>query len=138
MPDLDVALPVGGRLVVAANLLLGRAETPASEAATAELVDMLDGWDGLGVFVIAGGLVDASDERNTRQAAMSAHPRLANAINAFASGEGRRVIVLPDDADALDVTVQTGAGERRVRIQPTLDNASAVLAEGCVGVVGGG
>ncbi len=138
MSDLDVALPLGGRLVVAANLLLGRTETPASEAATAELVDMLDGWDGRGLFVIAGGLTDPSDGRNTRKAALVAHPRLANALDAFQRGEGRQVIVLPDDADAIDVTVETGAGERRVRIQPVCDDASLALAGGVTGVISGG
>jgi lysylphosphatidylglycerol synthetase-like protein (DUF2156 family) len=138
MSDLDVTLPLGGRLVIAANLLLGRAETPASEAATAELVDMLDAWDGIGLFVIAGGLVDPGDERNTRSAAMAAHPRLSRAMEAFTKAAGRQVVVLPDDADALNVTVETGAGERRVRIQAGPADAGAVLGGGCAGVVTGG
>ena len=114
MSAVAVELPLGGRLVVAANLRLGRAETAATEAAVSELVELLDGWDGTGVFVIAGGLLDDTDEKVTLAAARSAYPRLTGALDSFAAHEGRQVFVLPQDADALDVSVRTGAGIRRV------------------------
>jgi lysylphosphatidylglycerol synthetase-like protein (DUF2156 family) len=137
---LAVELPLGGRLVVAANLRLGRKATGPSEAATNELVELLDAWDGFGVFVIAGGLLDAVDEKATLAAAYDAHPRPAAALRSFAASDGRRVFILPDDADALDVDVHTGAGLRRVRVCPGGDSAEArrLIAVGYVGLIAGG
>ncbi len=139
MDRLALDVPLGGRLVVAANLLLGRVEEPAIEAATNELVELLDAWDGAGVCVIAGGFLDDSDPRNTRAAALAAYPRLAGALDAFGRGDGRRVVVLPDDAQAIDVTVATGRGERRVRIEASTAASAvdAVLSDGYCGVIVG-
>jgi lysylphosphatidylglycerol synthetase-like protein (DUF2156 family) len=137
---LDVAVPLGGRILVVADLLLGRASTAASEVATAELAGALDGWDGPGLVVFAGGLFDLlGDPKNTPSAALAAHPRLAGALSAFTESPVRRVICLPGSRDSrlgwdekvrgevaaagidlactIDAVVATGEGERRVRVE---------------------
>lgn len=98
MGDLDVALPVGGRLVVAH--LPTEGNTAGSDASVAELIEMLDAWDGVGVFVIVGGAID--------------NARLKAAVDAFGKAEGRSVVVVEH---GLDVIVTTGAGEHRVRVE---------------------
>jgi lysylphosphatidylglycerol synthetase-like protein (DUF2156 family) len=128
----EVAVPLGGRVLVVADLLLGRTSTAASEVATAELAGALDGWDGPGLLVFAGGLVDLlADPRNTPAAALAAHPRLAGALASFLARPARQVVCLAGSRDArlttvpgmqlapvLDVLVTTGEGERRVRVEP--------------------
>ncbi|MEY2399050.1 MAG: lysyl-tRNA synthetase, class [Actinomycetota bacterium] len=140
MDKLSVHLPLGGRLVVAANLFLARKATPSSEAATSELVDLLDAWDGIGVVVFAGGLLDPSDEKNTRTAAFDAHPRLAAALAAFSSAPGRSVFVLPDDGTAIDVDVATGTGDHKIRIERGGDERDARrwMSAGYAGLIAGG
>ncbi|MCU1485894.1 MAG: hypothetical protein JWN67_2640 [Actinomycetia bacterium] len=137
----EVAVPLGGRILVVADLLLGRTSSAASEVATAELATALDGWDGPGLLVFAGGLLDLlADERNTPSAVLAAHPRFAAALAAFAARPARQVVCLPGSRDAriawdervgkelaglgievaptLDALVATGEGEHRVRIEP--------------------
>ncbi|MCU1380691.1 MAG: hypothetical protein JWN29_3674 [Acidimicrobiales bacterium] len=134
-------MPLGGRVLVVADLLLGRTSTAASEVATAELAAALDGWDGPGVVVFAGDLFDLlGDEHATPSAGLAAHPRLAVALRAFLGRPARRAICLPGSRDArlawddrlaadlatgsgvevavaVDAVVATGEGERRVRIE---------------------
>ena len=134
-----VELPLGGRLVVVGNLNLGRKSTPSSEAATNELVALLDSWDGPGLFLIAGNYLDDSDDKNSRSAAFDAHPRLAAAMRAFGEDNARSVFVMPDDASAIDVSVTTGAGVRRVRVAVAGDvnDARRFVADQYVGLVVG-
>lgn len=137
---LEVAVPLGGRVLVVADLLLGRSSTPASEVATAEVAAALDAWDGPGLVVFAGGLLDLlGDDRTTPSSALAAHPRLAGALREFTIRPARRTICVPGSRDArlawderaraelaglgievapaLDVLVATGDGERRVRVE---------------------
>ncbi|HUI03974.1 MAG TPA: phosphatidylglycerol lysyltransferase domain-containing protein, partial [Acidimicrobiales bacterium] len=94
------------------------------------------------VVVVAGNLVDPRDGRGVAgatAAALDAHPRLAGALEAFLAGEDRRVVVIPGEADgalaaepeallsrgievapALDLSLATGAGTRRVRVEGRL------------------
>ncbi|MCU1375559.1 MAG: hypothetical protein JWO68_2845, partial [Actinomycetia bacterium] len=141
MEPLEVAVPLGGRVLVVADLLLTPASTPASEVAGAELAAALDGWDGPGVVVFAGNLFDLlGDERTTPAGALAAHPRLAGALAAFLDRPARQAVCLPGSRDArlawdeclaaglsaeagvvvacaVDAVVTTGEGERRVRIE---------------------
>lgn len=138
----EVELPLGGRVLVVADLLLGRSSTSSSDVATAELAATLTGWDGPGLFVVAGGFVDLlGEDRATPSAALAAHPRLAGALRAFTSSPVRRAICLPGGRDGrlgwdarlqaelaqdagvevafvLDLVAETGEGPRRVRIEP--------------------
>ena len=72
MPDVtEVDLPLGGRVLVVADVLLSRKSTPASEVATAEIASTLSAWDGPGLFVVAGNLFDLlGDERCTPASAL--------------------------------------------------------------------
>jgi lysylphosphatidylglycerol synthetase-like protein (DUF2156 family) len=102
VPDVaTVEVPLGARVVVAAELLLGRTATPSSEVATAELATVLDAWEGPGAVIFAGGLLDLlGDARNTPAAAFGVHRRLATAVREFAAPEGRRVVCIPGARDA--------------------------------------
>ena len=146
LPDqLDIRVPVGGRVLVASDLLLGAEATPASLAATTELGQALDAWDGAGVVVVAGNLLDmcvpdAGGRAASPGTALGAHQRLVRSLTRFGGPEGRRIVVIPGSRDralawddeaagqvrallgaelalAVDLVVETGAGIRRVRVE---------------------
>src|SRR3989442_12475864 len=96
MEPLDLSVPLGGRVLVVADMLLGRTSSPSSEVAASEVAGALAGWDGPGVVVFAGGLFDMlGDDRNSPSLALAAHPRLAGALRAFTAEPNRRTICLP-------------------------------------------
>src|SRR5580658_2886597 len=103
-PDiLTVPVDVGRRALVVANLGLKREATPATTWASSGLARVLDGWDGPGLVVVAGNLLDLTGESDTSSAAsaaLAAHPRLARALETFASSDDRRVICIPGSTDA--------------------------------------
>ncbi|HEX9531035.1 MAG TPA: hypothetical protein VF954_07845, partial [Acidimicrobiales bacterium] len=140
-----VEVPVGGRVMVVSDLRLGRDATPASAAAVAGLAQAIDAWDGPGVLVFAGGLFDLLTggplHPGAAAAALAAHPKLAGAVTGFCGAERRRILVLPGSRDgrlawdestrdavasglgaevalAVELEVATGAGLRRVRVEP--------------------
>ncbi|HET9078309.1 MAG TPA: phosphatidylglycerol lysyltransferase domain-containing protein [Acidimicrobiales bacterium] len=139
IPDLlEVGVPVGGRVMVAADLHLTKAPSAAQLAASGELAAAIEAATGPGVLVLAGNLVDSGVDVG---AALAAHPRLSGDIAAYAAGPGRRVVVLPGDRDvrlawsapaqqavrqalgaelalAVDLCIATGAGEKKVRVEP--------------------
>ncbi|MDQ1438843.1 MAG: lysyl-tRNA synthetase, class [Acidimicrobiaceae bacterium] len=136
-----VELPVGGRLLVAADLRLGREATAASDVAASQLAAAVKACDGPATVVMAGGMFDlVNDDKNTPAAALAAHPRLAGALAEFAAGEGHRLICIPGVVDrklawdrsaqeglssavgatvgcGVEVAAVTGRGTRKVRIQ---------------------
>ncbi|MGI8493350.1 MAG: bifunctional lysylphosphatidylglycerol flippase/synthetase MprF [Acidimicrobiales bacterium] len=139
MPDLlRLEVPVGGRVLVAANLSLGT-EMPAGCASTiAELAQAIDAWNGPGVLIFNGNLIDAGTDAS---AALGGQQRLVEAVRSFAASPGRRVVVLPGDRDAslgwdagaqqevrdrlhaelafaLELKAHTGRGERLVHVEP--------------------
>jgi lysylphosphatidylglycerol synthetase-like protein (DUF2156 family) len=124
--------------MVISDLHLGKEPTAAQLAASAELAAAIEAATGPGVLILAGNLIDSG---TNHKAALSAHARLSGAIATFARAEARRVIVLPGDRDvrlawsepcqgavraslgaelalAVDLRIQTGAGERKVRVEP--------------------
>ncbi len=140
-----MALPIGGRALVVSDLFLQGVETPASKNAVAALVAALSAVPADGVLVVAGNAFDLLGEKPEPSgvaAALAAHPSLAAALSSFTSEPGlcRRVIFLPGlrdraiyhDADeaaclgplgaevalAAEITVETGAGPRPVRVEP--------------------
>ncbi|HZT66563.1 MAG TPA: phosphatidylglycerol lysyltransferase domain-containing protein [Acidimicrobiales bacterium] len=136
---LEVSVPVGGRVVVVSDLLLTGEATTASTSATAGLAQAVSAWEGPGVLVIAGNLLDLLADGRAG-AALDAHPGLASAVAAFAAGAGRRVVCVPGSRDgrlawdaraagavasrlgaelalAVDLRVDTGAGTRLVRVE---------------------
>ena len=106
---LDIAVPLGRRVLVVANLGLASVATPATAWAAAGLAGVLDGWDGPGVVAVAGNLVAGGDGSGSNgaepdcataaRAAMDAHPRLAEALARFTADAERRVVLVPGDAE---------------------------------------
>lgn len=109
VPDLiEVDVPVGGRVMVVADLHLSRDPSPGQLVAAGELSAAIAAATGPGILVLAGNLFDATttepsappDPTSAYKAAMAAHSRLCGGIADYARGPGRRVILLPGDRDA--------------------------------------
>ena len=139
IPDLlSVHIPVGGRVVVLADLHLRQDPTAEQLAATGELAVAIEAATGPGVLIIAGNLFDSGIDP---QAALAAHARLGRDIAEYAAEPGRRVVVLPGDRDrrlawsrpcqaaltaqlgaelalAVELSIDTGVGVRLVRVEP--------------------
>jgi lysylphosphatidylglycerol synthetase-like protein (DUF2156 family)/UDP-2,3-diacylglucosamine pyrophosphatase LpxH len=134
-----VDVPVGGRVLVVADLLLEREPTAASSSAVGELAKAIDAWTGPGVLVVSGNLFDLLGSTRDPGQALAAHPRLAASLKGFCS-EGRRVLVIPGSHDgrlgwdakaakvvgeelrgevarAVELVLHTGAGPRKVRVE---------------------
>lgn len=97
---LALRVPVGRRVLVAANLRLDTEAAGTGAWAWAALARALDTWAGPGTLVLAGGLGAGCDGGGeapgpTLRGTLEAHPRLAEALAAFRGGEDRRVIYLP-------------------------------------------
>src|SRR3954464_7125268 len=97
VPDLvEVAVPVGGRVLVCSDLHLAREATTASTAAATELAQPVEAWAGPGVFVLAGDCFELLEGRVTDpRPALQTHTRLAAALKEFAEAPGRRGGGLP-------------------------------------------
>jgi lysylphosphatidylglycerol synthetase-like protein (DUF2156 family) len=141
IPDLlTVEIPVGGRVLVTSDLRLTVSPSPSQTASVTELSQAIVAWAGPGVLVFNGNLVAGAADGETDRI-LAAHPRLLAAVQAFAAGPGRRVVILPGDRDAalawsagarraacgtlaaevalgLELLVRTGAGARLVRVEP--------------------
>ena len=139
IPDLlTLEVPVGGRVMVVADLRLTREPGPAESIAVSEVASAVEAATGPGVLVFAGNLFDSGVEP---KAALAVHSRLASDVAAYAGGPGRKVVVLPGDRDArlawsqpcqgalagqlgaqialeLELDIATGAGGRKVRVEP--------------------
>ena len=148
MPDeIAIPVPVGARVLVVSELHLTREVTPASGQAAAELARAIDAWTGPGVLIFNGGTLDLLTPEQVPgrlvdpRLVLSAHPKLLATVVAFAGGPGRRVVYLPGSRDgrvawdpraaavvreelkaelslAAELTIDTGAGPRLVRVEP--------------------
>ncbi len=148
-PDVvTLVVPLGARVLVAADLRLSGAATPASAEVSVALARAVRAWSGPGVLIFNGGLFAApatgdlgAGDLGTGDA-LAAHPGLTEAVATFsAGGAARRVLALPGDADAAlawspgaravlaeqlgaevalaaDLHISTAAGTRRVRVEP--------------------
>jgi hypothetical protein len=108
---LTVPVGVGRRALVVANLGLKPEATSATTWAAAGLARALDTWEGPGLVVIAGNLLDVTGEPDAASAAVAAldaHPRVARALESFAGGDDRRVVSIPGTGDS---AVATGAAD---------------------------
>lgn len=143
VPDL-VAIGVvsGSRVLVVGDLALSQTSCDASEAFAAEFARTLADVHGPGALILAGNTFDLIGDALVDPArALSAHARLSDAILAFSTRDDRRVVLLPGDRDgclawnpaavatvgkrigaevalAAEVTLHTGDGDRRVRVEP--------------------
>src|SRR4051794_26703317 len=165
-----VEVAPGTRMLVISDLGLAWRPTDTSLAIAAELAAALDTWVGPGVLVGNGDVFDfAEDTQRDPGRIIDAHPRLAASLARFAAAPGRRIVVLVGTSDALLATdekaaqvlrgryhaeigcsaelhIETGAGERAVRIEhgtalATNDGAHAeaerVIAAGGAGLISG-
>ncbi|MEA2827220.1 MAG: lysyl-tRNA synthetase, class [Actinomycetota bacterium] len=142
VPDLiEVDLDAGTRALVVSDLHLEKDPTRSSTSVTTELGAVLDDWEGPGVVVFAGDMIELlATTANSPQRALAAHPRLASAAARFAATPGRRVICLVGNHDAqlawdrraagqlregigaelalaAELRFETGRGRRRVRVE---------------------
>jgi lysylphosphatidylglycerol synthetase-like protein (DUF2156 family) len=145
---LAVDVPMGGQALIVAELRLAPRATSTSTQICADLAEALGVWHGPGVIVVAGGLFAVAEEIGGAGAAeeadptpaLSAHPRLVEALVRFTREPGRRVVVIPGSSDswlawsteagevltrrlgaevalAVDLRVHTASGLRRVRVE---------------------
>ncbi len=124
--------------MVVADLHLSNDPSRAESTAANEIASAVEAATGPGVLIFAGNLFASGVEPAQ---ALAAHARLAEDIAAYAAGPNRRVVVLPGDRDsrlawsetcqqrlhqrlgaevalAAELAISTGAGERRVRVEP--------------------
>jgi lysylphosphatidylglycerol synthetase-like protein (DUF2156 family) len=147
IPDLlEVDVPIGGRVMVMADLHLTPDPTPGHLAAISEMAASIEAASGPGVLIFAGNLFDSPtgappSEPPDPAAVLGAYGRLAADIAAYSAGSGRRVVVLPGDRDvhlasaqpaqavlrarlgaeialAAELRIDTGAGLKTVRVEP--------------------
>lgn len=98
IPDLvDIDLPVGSRTLVIADVRLSCTASAGEAERDGVLARKIAGETSPGALVIAGNLLDAQGDP---AAALDAHPELRDAISSYASGELRRVVILPGDRDS--------------------------------------
>jgi lysylphosphatidylglycerol synthetase-like protein (DUF2156 family) len=139
---LVVPVGVGRRVVVAANFGLTGQATAATTWAVSGFARTLDSWDGPGLVVVAGNLLDlggAADPAGEAADALAAYPRLTESLRRFSAGADRRTVCVPGSADAalgapgaarsvveelgievapsVDLHLATAAGTRKVRIE---------------------
>jgi lysylphosphatidylglycerol synthetase-like protein (DUF2156 family) len=157
--DVDsMSVGLGERVLVVANLCLPEEATPDSTAASRELARVVRSWNGPGVVIVAGGLLEARACQDLASAlgALSSHQELASALADFGQAPGRRLVVLVREdevgllagkaaheamarigahvARALDLDMETSTGHRLVRVVPEADGtvADGTVADGTV------
>jgi lysylphosphatidylglycerol synthetase-like protein (DUF2156 family) len=121
-----VGIPRGSRALVVSDLLLPAQITDASAATSAALAAELEAWQGPGVLVVAGNLVEptaTTDVARLVQTALDAHDRLRDAIGAFCAAEGRRGLVLPGwrDAELADVPARQRLARLGLEVVPAVE-----------------
>ncbi len=97
--QIDVELPVGGRMVVVSDLHLAPVATQRSTAVADELTKLLDAWSGPGLFIIAGDGFELLAGPPDIDAILDSHEQLTEAASRFAAQEGRRIVVLSGNHD---------------------------------------
>lgn len=142
VPDLvDVAVPLGGRVLVCSDLHLGERADAATEHVAASIARAIGERPGPGVVILDGDCFELLGERHRDPArALAAHPRLSAALRDFAAGPNRRVVVVAGNHDgalawqtsaatalrrqigaevalAVDLCFDTGGGPVRVRVE---------------------
>jgi lysylphosphatidylglycerol synthetase-like protein (DUF2156 family) len=157
----DVGL--GQRVLVVGDLLLPTEPTPSSLALAADLARSLERWEGPGTVIVCGNLFAGPPagppQAGRAAAALAAHGRLADAFGAFTGREDSRLVVLPgwrdpevaadpdtvtglyalgaEVAPAVDLHLETAAGERRVLVRPGLPVAPSAQGVAEAGAAAG-
>lgn len=137
-----VSLALGVRAMVLGPLFLTSHPSESSSANATEVANTLSNWEGPGLVVVAGDLVDLlSDASEDPGPALRAHPGLAKALAEFSATEGCRLIWLPGLRDArlawdeaasgvaraitgaeiacaAEIAMETPHGPKKVRVEP--------------------
>ncbi len=121
-----VSVPQGARALVVSDLILPVHMTDASASSSAALATELETWQGPGVFVVAGNLVDpssTSDVARLAKLALDAHDRLRDAIIAFCAAPGRHGFVLPGwrDRELADLPGRQQMAALGLEVVPSLE-----------------
>ena len=141
--DLTETIDVGRgwKVLVASDLGLRALSDDDSEMVTSDLARRLETWRGPGVVVFAGDTFELTEEpNNSPQRALTAHPRLGEALRRFSAAADRRWVVLGGEHDsrilgndrdraelqragatvaaACELTIETGERRHRLRIEP--------------------
>jgi lysylphosphatidylglycerol synthetase-like protein (DUF2156 family) len=127
--------------MVVSDLHLSKDPRPADVLAVNEIASAVEAATGPGVLILAGNLFNSGVDPAQ---ALSVHNRLAEDVAAYAAGPNRRVVILPGDRDsrlawsgkcqqgvrdrlgaeislAVELSISTGAGVRKVRVEPGHD-----------------
>ena len=100
VPDrVEIAVPLGGRVVIVSDVHLGDGPTGAATHTTAALAGALAAIHGPGVLVIAGDGFEMLACPPDIRAILDAHPDFVAAVSSFAAGDGHQVVVLPGNHD---------------------------------------
>jgi len=144
---IQLALPAGSLVLVAADLHLERRPSPARSAALSALARALQAATAPGLLVLAGNTFagGAPSGPESPASVLADHSRLVAAITAWvAATPGRRVVVLPGERDAhlgwspgaraelekalpatvalaAEIDFDTGSGHRKVRVESGRD-----------------
>ena len=137
----SVAVPAGGRVVVAGDLFLTATPTLASTSASCELARAVAEITGPGALVVAGNLFEFADHPDDELAgSLRAHGELAEVLSGWMHSGDHRIILLPGTRDraicydpptmaavaawgvevaiSADLNIETNAGVRQVRVEP--------------------
>ncbi|HET7487987.1 MAG TPA: phosphatidylglycerol lysyltransferase domain-containing protein [Acidimicrobiales bacterium] len=138
---LEVPVPAGGRVLVVSDLHLSARSQHHGRHAVDEVTRAIEACDGPGVVVLNGDIVEllAGDDPDVA-AILGSHRRFVDAVRRFGEGPGRSVIYLIGNHDwklawdakaaaavckafgarlalTADLVLETGQGERRVRVE---------------------
>ena len=141
----ELAIPVGGRVLLFGSAHLSVPATASSEQAAAEVARAIVAASGPGAVVVTGDLFElAAQPAADVDTILRAHPRLRDALASYAAEADHQLVVLAGSHDAAlagddkarrtvesqlgarvalgaDLVVHTGSGVERVRVEPGHD-----------------
>jgi lysylphosphatidylglycerol synthetase-like protein (DUF2156 family) len=97
--EIEIELDAGSRTVVVSDLHMPVVATSTSTAVADELARLLAGFDGPGVFVIAGDGFEMLAGPPEVGRILDAHPQFTDAVAAFADKDNHQVVVLSGNHD---------------------------------------
>ncbi|HEY6567052.1 MAG TPA: metallophosphoesterase [Actinomycetota bacterium] len=135
VPDVrHLSLAPGTRMLITSDFHLRDHATQASTWAVTELLKVLEAWEGPGVLVFAGDLVElwAGDDPQIGTA-LDAHPEFVDAVSTFAAGEGRTVLYLVGNHDGRVAWDEETIGEAMTRLGCEVALTAEIDVEGVPG-----
>jgi len=137
---LVLAVGRGSQVIVVSDLHLRALSDDDSESITSDLARRIESSVGPGAIIFAGDTFELVEEpKNSPQRALTAHPRLADALRRFITEPDRQLVVLAGESDArlasnendgrelgalgasvgtaCDLAIDTGAGFQKIRVE---------------------